>query len=77
METAAGTILSWNTKKEADGTFTAIVTELTTVTSADGSELTTQGIVKRVRGWKTRAKARGNAIAWMRYAKAQIDKAAA
>jgi len=78
MMTAANTILGWSTKKEADGTFTAKVTEMAHVYNAEGKYVgNTTGTVKITKGWKTRAQAKGNAIAWMRYARAQINKAAA
>lgn len=75
MKTAANTILSWNTKKEADGTFTASVVEIGGF-YADDEWVGTHSTVKRVSGWKTRAKARANAIAWMRFIAAKMDEAA-
>lgn len=54
-------IYTWRTKKESDGTFTALVLE---IGFEHGKTL------KKVPGFASRAQAKGHAIKWVRHFKA-------
>ena len=65
------TFFSWRTNKNTDGTFSFVITKNVSQTEQlpNGRYCTTE-IVKTEAGFKTRARAKGRGIQWVRYFKA-------
>ena len=70
-------IYSWGTRKEADGTFTGFVTESISYKEDSTFTHTTTCRVKTTKGWSSRARAKTNAVQWMRYLSHQTKQAVA
>jgi len=67
----ANTFYSWSTSKSANGTFSFSVTKNTSTTEAlaNGRYCITE-LAKAQDGFKTRARAKGQAVKWLRYLRA-------